>query len=288
MEKIVSRNKRYGWIPDIPDFRDFKFKTADHILKTLPPAVDLRNPKLPIFNQLQLGSCSGQAIAAAHMFDQLKQNFSNVFIPSRLFIYYNERYMEGHVGEDSGAQIRDGVKSINSQGVCPETDWAYDISKFTQKPPDNCYKEAVEYESVQYERVAQTEEELKGCLASGFPFVFGFAVYESFESQEVARTGIVPMPSTKEKMLGGHAVIAMSYSDADKRFTIQNSWSNSWGQNGFFTIPYEYLLNGDLAADFWVIKLIKSGSITPTPTPTPVHKSFWDYFNPLNWFSQER
>jgi C1A family cysteine protease len=97
---------------------------------------------------------------------------------------------------------------------------------------------------------------MKGCLASGFPFVFGFTVYTSFESEEVAHTGIVPMPSEGEQALGGHAVVAVGYNDASKRFIVRNSWGVQWGQKGYFEIPYEYLINSDLADDFWTIKLI--------------------------------
>jgi C1A family cysteine protease len=98
---------------------------------------------------------------------------------------------------------------------------------------------------------------MKGCLAAGFPFVFGFSVYESFETQAVAKTGVVPMPDKKEKMLGGHAVMAVGYDDSEGRFIVRNSWGPKWGQGGFFTMPYDYLVNQDLAADFWTIRLVE-------------------------------
>ena len=95
--------------------------------------------------------------------------------------------------------------------------------------------------------------QIKGCLAHGYPFVFGFPVYESFESQEVAKTGVVPMPGSSEQMLGGHAVLAVGYDDATQRFLVRNSWGDGWGMGGYFTMPYAYLMDRGLSSDFWAI-----------------------------------
>jgi len=111
---------------------------------------------------------------------------------------------------------------------------------------------------VSYSRVSQTPSQMKGCLASGFPFVFGFTVYDSFESQDVAKTGVVPMPASGESVLGGHAVLAVGYDDGQQRFIVRNSWGTGWGMHGYFTMPYAYLTDRGLASDFWTIRLIKS------------------------------
>ena len=249
---------RYGWIPDLPDARDHLYAAPPAYLSNLPAKVDLRDqcPK-EIYDQGQLGSCTGNAIAAAFEFGLLKQKLED-FMPSRLFIYYNERVIEGTVGSDSGAQIRDGIKSVAKQGVCPETEWPYDISQFTDQPPASCYQHALEHQVTSYQRVAQIPNQMKGCLAHGFPFVLGFTVYESFESDEVAKTGVVPMPASGEQVLGGHAVLAVGYDDAAQRFVVRNSWGESWGQGGYFTMPYAYLADRTLAQDFWAIVQVES------------------------------
>ena len=186
----------------------------------------------------------------------MKQQLAQIFEPSRLFVYYNERELEGTVDSDAGAQIRDGIKSVGTQGVCSETEWPYDITKFTDKPPQNCYRDAVQYRAVSYQSVVQNLNQMKGCLAAGYPFVFGFTVYESFESQEVARTGHAPMPATTEQVLGGHAVVAVGYEDANQWFIVRNSWGTGWGMEGYFTLPYTYLIQPRLASDFWTIRLV--------------------------------
>ena len=249
--------KRFGWIPDIPDARDHMYSAPRPILEALPAKVDLRSRCPPVLDQGELGSCTANAIASAHRFDQLKQGAPDTFAPSRLFIYYNERVMEHSTSEDAGAMIRDGIKSIVTDGVCPESMWPYVIAKFANKPTAPCYKAALDHQAVSYQRLLQTGNQMKGCLASGYPFVFGFSVYESFESPAVAKTGAVPLPSSTESMLGGHAVIAVGYDDAAQRFLAMNSWGAGWGNRGFFTMPYAYLTDADLAADFWTVRLVE-------------------------------
>ena len=248
------RIKRFGWIPDLPDQRDHVYAAPAQI-GPLPASVDLRPACPPVYDQGQLGSCTANAIGAALEFDQMKQQ-TDVFTPSRLFIYYSERVMEGTVDEDSGAMIRDGIKSVAKQGAPHEKIWPYVIAKFRTKPSAAAYRDAKKHQAVLYQRVAQTPDQLKGCLASGFPFVFGFSVYESFETQAVAKSGHAPMPKPGERQLGGHAVMAVGYDDASGRFVVRNSWGPKWGLKGYFTLPYAYLLDDNLADDFWTIRLV--------------------------------
>ena len=259
---MIRKIQGYGWIPDLPDLRDHMYAAPLTALKTLPDKYDLRTktPFLPdIYNQGDLGSCTANAIAAAIEFDRKKQGLPD-FVPSRLFIYYNERVMEGTVDTDSGAQIRDGIKSVASQGACSEDEWPYDISKFAVKPGDKCFSDALKDRAVLYSRLTQILNQLKGCLFSGYPFVFGFTVYESFESDAVAQSGIAPMPGAGERVLGGHAVQAVGYDNSQQRFIVRNSWGDGWGMKGYFTLPYAYLTDSNLSDDFWTIRLLTQGS----------------------------
>src|ERR1700730_5757888 len=165
--------QRFGWMLDLPDHRDYLYAAPVAVLQTLPTSVDLTGKCPPVYDQGQLGSCTANAIAAAIEFDQMKQQLSD-FMPARLFIYYNERDMEGTVNSDSGAMIRDGIKSVSQLGVCPESEWPYDVAKFTQKPPAKAYQDALTDRAVSYQRVLQDLTQMRGCIASGYPFVFGF------------------------------------------------------------------------------------------------------------------
>jgi C1A family cysteine protease len=249
-----------GWVPDVPDHRDQLYAAPLAHLQSLPKAVDLR-PQAPreVYDQGQLGSCTGNSIAGAIEFDLIKQKAAKVFTPARLFIYYNERVIEHTTSSDSGAQIRDGVKSIAKLGAPPETLWPYSDKNpgpFLEKPSDAVYAEAIKHKVTSYQRVARSLSQIKGCLASGYPFVFGFSVYESFESEEVAKTGNAPMPGPTEQMLGGHAVLAVGYDEGTQRILVRNSWGAGWGQGGYFTLPYAYLLDGNLSDDFWTIRAL--------------------------------
>ncbi|MDP9225934.1 MAG: C1 family peptidase [Actinomycetota bacterium] len=247
---------RYGWNPDLPDFRDLHFSASADVVGTLPERVDLREQCPPVYDQGQLGSCTANAIGAMLQFDQKKQKETD-FEPSRLFIYYGERDMEGTIGSDSGAMIRDGIKVVNALGAPPETDWPYDIQKFADKPPQQAYDDAQMHQALQYQRIPRDLNQMKGCLASSLPFVFGFRVYESFESAEVADTGRAPLPEPGEKALGGHAVMAVGYNQRIDRFIVRNSWGTGWGRDGYFSLPFAYLLNRGLSSDFWSIQLVE-------------------------------
>jgi len=242
----------YGWVPDLPDYRDILYRTVRPLPPTLPPAVDLRPGCSTIEDQGALGSCTANALAGALEFLEQKDGYQVVDL-SRLFIYYNERLIENTVNSDSGAMLRDGIKSLAKQGVCTERKWPYIISRFMKRPATSCYREAEEHQITSYQRIL-TLDEMLACLAEGFPFVFGFTVYESFESTHVRKTGHVELPKTGERVLGGHAVLAVGYRMDEKRFTVRNSWGNGWGQKGYFTMPFDYLAARNLSDDFWVIR----------------------------------
>ncbi len=247
--------KRYGWTPDLPDQRDFSYRVPRRTAAALPPAVDLR-PQMPaVYDQGQLGSCTANAIGGAFEFDLLKQGEPDI-VPSRLFIYYNERVIERTVSEDSGAQLRDGMKTLAKQGVCAEPLWPYVLSQFATKPSAECYTQAKQHLGMTYMRVEQDVAQMRGCVAAGYPFVFGFTVYESFESPAVTRTGKVPMPDGMERTLGGHAMCVVGYDNPKKLFIVRNSWGPDWGKNGYGTMPYAYFTNTDLSADFWTLRAV--------------------------------
>ena len=240
---------KYHWIPDLPDYRDFKYQLATTVI---PAKVDLSATCSPIEDQGQLGSCTGNAIVGGmeYLENYNKQSFVDL---SRLYVYYNERLMEHTVSQDAGASIRDGIKTLVANGVCTEALWPYNISKFKSKPTAKCYTDGATRKVTSYYALS-TLTDMKNCLASGFPFVFGFSVYTAFESQQVATTGIVNLPAKGEKLLGGHAVLCVGYDDSTQRFLVRNSWGSGWGMKGYFTIPYTYLTNPNLASDFWTVR----------------------------------
>lgn len=254
--RIPSKHGGYGWVRDFPDVRDLTFSATLPTIKALPSKVDLRPNCPPVYDQGDLGSCTANGVGAAVQFAQMKLG-KKAFIPSRLFIYYSERVIEGSVSSDSGAQVRDGIKAVATIGAPPETDWPYVITQFAVQPPATAYSDAKLDLVSTYAKVPQTLMQLQGCLAEGFPIVFGFTVYTSFESPTVAKTGIVPMPDPAgESVLGGHCMLIVGYDNKKRVFIVRNSWNTTWGMKGYCTMPYEYLTNTQLATDFWTIRAV--------------------------------
>ena len=247
--------KRHGWKKDKPDTRDYKFASKKNT--SLPRIYTLRDSMPPVLDQGQLGSCTANGIANSLVFCEMKENIDNNKPRSRLFIYYNERDMEGEINSDAGGQIRDGVKSVNTVGACFEETWPYDIKLFTEKPPQTAYDEASRHVSVKYEAVNQTENDLKTALQSGYPVVFGFSVFQSIESPDVKQTGVIPLPKVGDSSIGGHCVLLTGWDDSKRLFQIQNSWGTDWGDKGFGYLSYDYVLNTTNASDFWLVSYTK-------------------------------
>jgi len=231
---------------------ELKFKTFAKV--TLPQTVDLRSQFPPVYDQGNLGSCTANALCAVHEFETVDENIDKGFKPSRLFLYYNERLVENTINEDSGALLSDGIKCMKRYGVCSEKYCPYVIEKFTQRPSPQAYADALKQKVVTASNIHQDVTSMKTSLYNKNPFVVGIAVYSSFESEEVAKTGMVPMPSDNEECLGGHAIVCVGYTK--DHWIMRNSWGSSWGDKGYFYLPYLYLLDSNLSSDLWNISKI--------------------------------
>lgn len=252
---------KFGWRPDKPDHRDRKF-SLQHLAPIQSVYLASKYKLCLPYDQGSLGSCTANGIAFLAQFDLLNKH-DNVqiapFRPSRLFIYYYERSLEGTIDTDAGAEIRDGIKVIASNGIPSEDVWPYDINQFAVKPSNLAISYANHLNSLTYESVDNTNKQLiVNALIKGYPVVFGMTVYDSFMTDKVAATGIVPMPALSESVQGGHCMVIVGYRKEDDTFIVRNSWGTSWGQQGYCRIPASYLTNNDLSTDFWVVYSLQS------------------------------
>lgn len=243
-ENIILNNSYNGLLS-----REFVFYNYYNNIKN----IDLRSECPKVYNQGKLGSCTANALAFGYEFTELSQHNKNEFMPSRLFIYYNEREIENTIETDSGASLTDGIKTLKYIGVCPESKWVYDTDKFTVKPNVECYEIAKLHQIDIFYAIKQELKQLKAALIQGYPIVFGFTVYSNFEKNSVKDTGIMEMPTEDDIIIGGHAVAAVGFDDKKNYFIVRNSWGTEWGDDGYFYMPYDFILNPRYASDFWCI-----------------------------------
>ena len=248
------RKHGYGYVPDVPDARDFVFQSIRPSTAPLPPSIDLRHLCSPVRDQGKLGSCTGFSIAVG-LREFLEIKTTGKFVKmSPLFVYYEERNLEHTVDQDCGAQPRDGMKVLTKLGCAPEIDDRYKIADFTKAPSAKAVQDATKYKIASYHRLSGLHD-IQTALAGSNGVVLGIAVYESFESEAVAKTGRVPMPQPNEQVLGGHAVFAAGYQTDAKTpgggyLIVKNSWGVSWGDQGYFYLPYAYV-TPQMVSDAW-------------------------------------
>jgi C1A family cysteine protease len=243
-------NRKFGWKKDKLDSRDLICMAVRPPIASL---VDLRPALPPVFDQGSIGSCVGNGVACISQYVNMiqKQLTANDFL-SRLFLYYNGRVIEHTTNEDSGLSIRDGIKSLVKYGACSEKVWPYIESKMYDKPSDEAYAQGKLEQALVYKRVSQNINAMTASLAEGFPIVFGAMLYDSFN--RVTKSGFVVMPTKNENELGGHCMVIVGYDRSKAHFIVRNSWGEKWGSKGYCYIPYTYLLNPDLASDFWTVR----------------------------------
>jgi C1A family cysteine protease len=246
----------YGCLKDKYDNRDFVYGLFK-ALPAPPSSVDISNLMPEIWDQGSLNCCVGEGPTAAYSWvvNKLKLPYTPYSV---LFTYYNARKIYGNTGEDSGSTIRDGIKGLVTYGASIQSLWDFNPNNVIVEPSKAAYVDAKQHLVTKYESIAQDETLIKQVLAFEGPIVLGISIYGSFETDEVAKTGIVPMPKDGEKLFGRHCVVLVGYDDDKKLFKLRNSWSKNWGDGGYFYLPYEYILDSYLAQDFWLISEVST------------------------------
>ncbi|MCC7424800.1 MAG: C1 family peptidase [Planctomycetaceae bacterium] len=258
-----------GWIPDAYDPRDLSYSAPSEVAAALPSKTNNRAKfKTPVYEQGPIGSCGPHSCTSDIAFDGDVKGVT--LRPSRLFGYYISRDVMGTINSDSGVSNREMLKAYARFGWCDESLWPYEPNRFKVKPPPEAYAQAATRKIETYLRVPQQLDQRKACLAGGDPFIFGFSVFSSMETPDVARTGNVPMPRQGDRQVGGHDVLIVDFDDDRQVFIFRNSWGDDWGEAGYGTIPYQYALHPQLASDFWTIRWSVVAPPSPPPEPGPL------------------
>ena len=284
-----------GWLPDYPDFRDFsvgmkglrnrhvqvglkegkdsvavlleRVGVAEPVKVSIPSSFDLRGWCSPVENQEDLGSCT--ANAGVGLLEYYERRTHGKYIDaSRLFLYKATRNLLHWTG-DTGAFLRTTMGAMVLFGVCPEEYWSYNTADYEEEPPAFCYAFAQDFQTLLYYRLDPPNADkemllrrIKVFLSAGLPSMFGFSVFNSITQARI--NGKVPFPCPREKILGGHAVVAVGFNDdieienklceetTTGALLIRNSWGTGWGEDGYGWLPYVYIQKA-LAVDWWSI-----------------------------------
>jgi C1A family cysteine protease len=241
-----------------------KYAAKKMASKKLPPRVDLRKQMSPVEQQGETNSCVANAVAGAYEYLMLQHKGENYDV-SRLFIYYNARYMDEEAEKitDDGSFICYAIDGLREYGACSEETWKFDEEMVDEEPSEEAYTEASQFLVEEVENIPLDLNAWKSALAEGNPIIFGISTFQSFDSHR--KPGLVPTPTTKEATReehGGHAMLCVGYSDKDEVFIVRNSWGEDWGDEGYCYISYKYMMNPEYNdGDSWIIKRIDETEI---------------------------
>lgn len=267
----MKTERKYGHIKDKPDPRDYIFKASLPLIGDYYP-VDLRSECPPVIDQKNLASCTACATTAMVQFVRNKQKLEG-WQPSPLFTYYTTRILESTVSVDGGAQVRNALKSTVNYGVVQENLWLYDPSKVFIRPEESIFNEGLKHQTLEYHRIVVSTNPMRHCLYEGYPFTFGLMLWDSFNSEETIKTGLVKTPNyLAENALGGHCMLCVGWKiiNNEIHFIVQNSWGTNWGDKGYCYIPESYMRNTNTAFDFWTIRLEEGDEPEVVPVVEPV------------------
>jgi C1A family cysteine protease len=259
---IVAGRHLAGWKPSRPDHRDLLYSVTPVIL---PASADVSAGCSRVEDQGQIGSCTANASTDAMEFLEIRAG-AQVTQLSRLFVYWTTRVLieRGSPADDSGAHIRDVMKSLRKYGACPEASWPYDPGYMSAKPTPVAFAEAKLRMVTSYAAVPGLDGVRHSLAVDGLPVVGGFSVPESMMSAECASTGIVVFPASGERIVGGHAILFVGYDDSTRLVKFKNSWSEKWGKGGYGFLPYVFF-ERRLADDLWQVRAEK----LPVPVRGP-------------------
>lgn len=240
----------YNLQPQKEDKRDYIYEPHTLEIPSTHFLSDVQMVSCPILDQGSLGSCLSNATYALFYIISV----SKISL-SRLQLYMTNRAIDGSsLTEDTGATVRGCMKAISKYGLCNEKIWSYDILNFDKLAPSEAFKNLYQLTKFVYTFIKQDLKSIKEVLVSDKPILIGIAIYSSFESTNATNYGVIPMPNTtKEELLGGHAILLVGYDDKTKVFKFQNSWGVEWGDKGYGYIPYDYVTDNNLAFDLCTV-----------------------------------
>ena len=230
----------------------------------IPACYLMRMP--PVLRQGRINACAVNAVANA-LACQLRRTGDTRAV-SRMFMYYVARYYVAryyvaryhvaarHSVRDEGCSLRDVCRAVATYGACDERDWPYSRDFMARRPPKEVFSAArALLPDVKCEVMPQTLHSFVGCLVRGYPIVLGMSIFTNIRAARL--TGVLDMPKPGDVHLGGHAVVVCGYDMGTRLFRVQNCWGTEWGDEGFLSLPFEYVVSPTLCWDIWVVRVAR-------------------------------
>jgi C1A family cysteine protease len=245
--------RKYGWVKNREDSRDFVYAVDKPVDLTVP--VDITASMPPVWDQGEFSSCTAHGTGCA-VWVALSGEKKVFNMPSRMFVWYQARKLEGTTAKDCGAQVRDAIKGVVNYGCPEESMWDYKPEHVSLEPLATIYTDASLHKVVTYRAVAQQLNDIVTALSEGYPVVFGFLVDPYFETPAMEQTGFLPYPQNiyTTAWLGGHCCVLVAFDPVRQAFKVRNSWGSGWCENGYFWMAASYILDSRICSDLWILE----------------------------------
>ena len=159
--------------------------------------------------------------------------------------------------EDHGATLKNVFVALTQYHYVEEVKYPYIVEKVNDCPSQEIFKEAITINKspiTSYRQILPSKYNIKYILAHlKKPILFGIMVYSNF-FRLTKENDILYPPSASDEMLGGHAIVLISYDDETETFGILNSHGSNFADDGYFRLSYSYALNPELAFEFYVVE----------------------------------
>jgi hypothetical protein len=206
------------------------------------PVADTRKFCGPVKDQGGEGACT--AHAGTEAFEWIdRAYFKNSRIYSPQYTYAKELIAQGDFPNDEGSDGTTLCGTLIVNGCCELSLFPY-VSGQIVRPTAAQDLDAAKHTLGSFHGLTGSKTALS-ILGdpTPWPVLVGFTVYESFESDQVAKTGVYDPNLGAESVLGGHEVLMVGYdvgetptlrpSGSKPSALIMNSWGTGWGLSGF-------------------------------------------------------
>ena len=253
---------RLGYVPE-----DLDKVAPEHEVKSVPvapgaksfrglPLVDLTDEMPPTGDQGHQGSCASWSIAYYHRTQlEYRERHWDLTDPNHQFspaFAYNQV----NRGGDNGSGFGDNMPLICEQGCASLADCPYDYTDYTTWPSESAYSHAIPFRTKTWAWFhtydATAINMIKQLLVNGSSSCLAIRVWGNFDTI-AAHDYMYCAADRSGSNRGGHLITFVGYDDTltthdgTGAFRMVNSWGPSWGQQGYFWMSYEAVMDSFLS-----------------------------------------